>query len=1136
VQLPAAQLGSTVKQEQGSSEQGLPRRAVSIRGGLLIAFALLVLLVLGSLLTASLLGTARLARDVAGSLMFSLGRDAEVRLQDLFDPIRQKLIEDYAAIRQGQYSAKDADTRRDLLMPGLFSLPKVDSMLLADQKGAHLLLLRYSEPVRRSALLKPVADRLPPADPRRLQFLTRDFRPAEWGETSRWALWEDAGRQLVQKWDLSLAGYDGRQRPWYKAAMAAFRDQTLPEAQASASSLVAWTEVYALYTARAPSISAAVAARDPSGEILVVTYDLPLDEIVHFTTSVQPSPRGMMFVLTDDGRLLGPPRDKRNEVKPDANVPALQPVAEAGSPQVATAVATWQADHGGQPDRFRLALDGETWWAGFTPFEVGSQHRFWIGALLPESDLIPAAREQQWLIAGVGLLALLAAAWLALRLARWFSKPLAELAAQSRRIASLDLTETAPVRSHLSELDLLSITLGRMRDSLRKHVSEREQARREIFEREQQVRTLAENSPDLVVRFDREGRAHYANPAFARATGLSPAVTTGGGMGELAPSAEPMVLWQRTIGQVFAVGRPLTVEFDLKTPSGLRRFESRATPEMGRDGAIESVLVVSRDITERVATERALRQSEERYRTLIESAIIGILVHQDERVRYANPAALQMFGYQTAAEFPWQSDWIEQVAPAFRYELTSQIQAVLGGAHLPPHPGWQILRKDGSHRWVQSSLTRVEWDGADAVLSFIRDITDLRDAADRQSALEEQLREAQKLEAVGLLAGGIAHDFNNLLQVIGGNASLALAAGAERRDSEEALGVIANTVGQASQLTRQLLAFGRRQALRRESVDLNGLVATHLAMIRRLIPENIRIDFRAAPQPAMTEADKGQLEQVMLNLCLNARDAMPDGGQLSIAIEPVVLDATTAGQLCQRPAGPFIRITVSDTGHGMIRAVLDRIFEPFFTTKTRDRGSGLGLAVVYGIVRQHGGHIAARSEPSQGTEFVLLLPCETHEKTATEMLPTEPGTDGQTRLAATILLAEDSEAVRRVAEKVLGRAGARVVAVADGQQAVDRFAADPGQFDLLFLDIMMPGLSGFKVAAHCRALRPEIPVLFSSGYAAESLGAEAETTAKDPILHKPYGADALLAAVRRLLAGSGTGQPTPELAPTPPSA
>jgi signal transduction histidine kinase len=460
-------------------EQSPPRRVVSIRGGLLLAFALVVLLVVGSLLTASLLGTKRMARDVADSLMFALGRDTEFRLHDLFEPPRQKMLEDYAAIRQGRYSVKDAEVRRGLLIPGLFALPKVDSMVLADLEGGHFLIQRYSELVRRSALLSTVAERLPVSDPRRLQFVMRDFRPAEWGETSHWVLWEEAGRQIVQKWNLSLSGYDARQRPWYKAAMAAFRDQTLPEAQAATSSLIAWTGVYSLFTTKAPSISAAVAARDPSGEILIVSYDLPLDEIAQFTRSVRPSPRGMMFVLTDDGRLLGPPRDGRNDNKPDAEVPALQLVAQSGSPHVAAAVATWQADHGGQPDRFRLALDGETWWVGFTPFEIGSGHRFWIGVLLPESDLIPAAGQNQWFIVGVGLLTLLIAAGLALSLARWFSKPLAELAAQSRRIASLDLTETAPVRSHLGELDLLSIALGEMRDALRRYIVERDLSRQE---------------------------------------------------------------------------------------------------------------------------------------------------------------------------------------------------------------------------------------------------------------------------------------------------------------------------------------------------------------------------------------------------------------------------------------------------------------------------------------------------------------------------------------------------------------------------------------------------------------------------------------------------------------------------------
>jgi len=858
--------------KQDPPEQRQPRYTISIRGGLILSFALVVLLVLGSLLTASLLGTAHLARDVAGSLIFALGRDTQVRLEDLFDPIRQKLIEDYAAIRQGRYSSRDAESLRELLMPGLFSLPKVDSMMLADQQGGHFLVLRYGEPVRQSALLAAVADGLPAPDSGRLQFLTRDFRPADWGDTSRWTLWEDGGRQLVKKWDLPLTGYDGRQRPWYKVAMAAFRDQTLPEAQAGASNLVAWTDVYPLFTTKAPSISGAVAARDPAGDIRIVTYDLPLDEVALFTTSVRPSPRGMMFVLTDDGRLLGPPRDSRTENRAVASVPSLQPVAEAGFPNVAKAVAQWRGDHGSRPDRFRIGLDGEAWWAGFTPFQFGSGHQFWIGVLLPESDLIPAARQYQWLIAGVGLLALLGAALLALRLARWFSKPLSELAAQSRRIASLDLAPTAPVRSPLTELDLLSATLGSMRDSLNRHLTEQ------------------------------------------------------------------------------------------------------------------------------------------------------------------------------------------------------------------------------------------------------------RDAANRQHALEEQLREAQKLEAVGLLAGGIAHDFNNLLQIIGGNASLALLPDNTSRDRNVAIGEIVGAVDRAGQLTRQLLAFGRRQALQRENINLNSLVADHLSMLRRLIPENIRIELSTAAAPVIAEADKGQIEQVLLNLCLNARDAMPSGGQISIAVERVDLDAATAEQLCQRPAGPFARITVSDTGQGMSAAVLERIFEPFFSTKSRDKSYGLGLAVVYGIVRQHGGHIAARSTAGQGTTFSVHLPCATGEADSAVATPGVVDLDSQGFIRATILVAEDNEAVLRVAQKVLGRLGAKIVVASDGQQAVDRFANNPEQFDLLFLDIMMPGLSGFQVAARCRALRPDIPVLFASGYAAESLEDETEITASDAILLKPYTAEELRTAVRELVASRRLGE------------
>ncbi len=965
-----------------------PRR-ISMRQALWWPVALLLLLATGTLMVTAYLGTRALASRQADSLMAGVRREAEGRLHRVFDPIRQKVLEDFASIRIGRYSTDNPDALKDRLYPNLFSLQHVDSLMVGDLTGSQFLVMRYTEAVRTSPLLAKVAAMLPPAPPvASLQFFTRDFRPAEWGESSHWTLWDEVGRNPVRKWELPLPGYDGRRRPWHQAAMARFADLSLADARQTGVELIAWTDVYPLFTTGKPGISAAVAAHDPAGRVLIIAYDLLLDEIAHFSSTTLPTPNGCLFVLTDDDRLLGPPHDERPDAAALRAAAIIQPVASTNYPEVAATVAAWRRDHAREAGQFRLRLAGETMWAGFVPFEIGAGKLLWIGVLLPERDLVPAAAAFQQMILVVGALALLLAALAAALMARRLATPLAALATQAQRIAELDLAPTPEIRSSIAELANLSRTIAETRESLRLRIAERTEA-----------------------------------------------------------------------------------------------------------------------------TE-ALRHSENRYRTLIEAALVGVVVHQDNVVRFANPAALAIFGYENGADFVDHARWDAFVDPAVREELATRCAAAFRGELPPLHPGWQLLRRDGTRRWVQSSVTVIEWDGHPALLAFLRDITALRTATERQTELEEQLRHAQKLEAVGLLAGGIAHDFNNLLQVIGGNAQFAAESGIPDTERRSCLEEILRTVQRASEMTRRLLAFGRRQTLHREPTELNAFVADHVKMVRRLIPENIALTFIPAPVPLVLNADRGQLEQVLLNLCVNARDAMPTGGRLALRLESATLDAPAAASLGLQAGAPLARLTVADTGHGMDKATLAKIFDPFFTTKPRDKGSGLGLAVVYGVVRQHEGHIAVASEPGQGATFVIHLPCAA---SATECAP-PPGRSSEaiSRPGGTILLAEDNEPIRRVARAALEHAGYDVRAVADGQEAVETFQHSPDAFDVLFFDVMMPRLGGFDAARRCRKIRADIPVVLASGYAAESLDEGEALPEGAQQLQKPYQTDTLLRLIARL--------------------
>jgi len=406
-------------------------------------------------------------------------------------------------------------------------------------------------------------------------------------------------------------------------------------------------------------------------------------------------------------------------------------------------------------------------------------------------------------------------------------------------------------------------------------------------------------------------------------------------------------------------------------------------------------------------------------------------------------------------------------------------------------------------------------DGVPFVLAgFTMDITDRRKEEREKLLLQEQLRQSQKVEAIGQLAGGVAHDFNNALTVILGNADMMLSDAAKADPLYENIAEIRKAGERAAKLTRQLLAFSRKQILRPEVLNLNEVVLGMEKMLRRVIRENIELETDLAPDLGLVEADPGQIEQVILNLAVNARDAMPMGGKLIIETKDVSFDDSYAKSHAATTPGPYVMLSVSDTGTGMTKEVQERIFEPFFTTKERGKGTGLGLSTVYGIVKQSRGNIWVYSEPGKGAAFKIYLPrvkkAAAVRKEATGEIQIPQGSE-------TVLAVEDDEMVRKVVSGFLGRHGYRVLTAANGEEALRICREHDGPIHLLLTDVVMPGLSGKETAKQARELRPELKVLFMSGYTDNAIVRQGILEEGIAFIQKPFTRHGLAWKVRALL-------------------
>src|SRR6266478_4241721 len=646
--------------------------------------------------------------------------------------------------------------------------------------------------------------------------------------------------------------------------------------------------------------------------------------------------------------------------------------------------------------------------------------------------------------------------------------------------------------------------------------------RRRLFEREQLFQLIGENVADMIAVVDIEGNRLYNSPSYYRVLGYTEEeLKNSSSFDQIHPDDRNRVREAAAEVRRTGAGRPL--EYRIRHKDGTWRvLESTASVIRSSARETERLVIVNRDITERKEAAESLRMTESGFRSMIEDAPYGIFrAATDGALLRANPALQKMLAYEKLDELI-KANLDREIfrSPSdFR-----RLKELLDSANEFKDVEVELKRRDGTPITVRCTGRRVkeEHQGAPCFDVFAEDVTERR-------ILERQLQMAGKMEAVGRLSGGIAHDFNNLLGVIIGYSQVLK----RRLDAGSALLEHAEEIEKAGQraasLTRQLLAFSRQQILTPAVLNMNDLVLDMAKMLPRLLGEDMAVSTSLCADLGMVKADQGQLEQVIMNLAVNARDAMPDGGKVRIETANVELDQVYAWQHAGAKPGHYVMLTLTDSGTGIDAETLAHIFEPFFTTKEVGKGTGLGLATVYGVVKQSGGYIWVDSEPVRGASFQVFLPrVEESDITVASAAPLSEKIEG----SETVLLVEDSEPLRKLTQSFLASHGFRVLVAQNGEEAMHVEERHKGKIDLLLTDVVMPGMNGRVLSERLLPKQPGMQVLYISGYTDSFIAGHGVLEQGVALLHKPFTEDALIGKVREVLdkrSAEGGGPRTSEL-------